>query len=76
MTPQRVIPKVSQNKLFRFQFQNSFATGRAVRVENMNGELCSGWMKPQILSLAPILASDGAANYLPPHALSSNASSK
>ena len=62
MTLQRVIPKVSQNKLFPFQFQNSFATGRAVRVENMNGELRFGWVKPQILSLAPILASDRAAN--------------
>ena len=62
MTPQRVIPKVSQNKLFPFKCQTSFATGRAVRVDNMNGELRFGRMKPQILSLAPILASDGAAN--------------
>ena len=33
MTPQRVIPKVSQNKLFPFKCQDSLATGRAVRVE-------------------------------------------
>ena len=40
MTPQRVIPKVSQSKLVPFNCQRSFGfTGRAVRVENMKGEL-------------------------------------